>query len=517
VRHRVGLAAAVSIAVALVAGTTIAVLQARESARQRDHALAELRLAEAKNDFSDQLLSLATPNAKPISNAELLARGEALIPRRFAHDVPLRVNMLLTLADRYSDNLQFDASNRMLAQAYADSRSITDVSLKSLATCRWASQFAERGDFSRAYSLLDSVLPILSATRDYAETEARCRVFEAEFASQNRNPARAIPAAERAVFLEEHRGGAPGRLFNALAALAEAYGVGLRWDAADRTFARALATLESDGLGNTRTAAIVLNNWAVMLQNAGQTADATKLSGRAVDVARAADSENGANLGLLSNYGSQLAAIGNYADGDRILEESLAKARVAGSPSRLVVVLQSAIKASCDAGDASRAARLLSEAYAVLNTDSTPNEYSKAVIQISAARVALATGDKTRATDLAAHAVQMFATATSTRAGMLQAEIFHARSLNASGRFSEALAVADRGVHDAAGRLGDLKHSSFMGQALLELATAKSGLGDTSAARSALVGALENLHASIGMKGPDVQRAETLRQVLDAR
>src|SRR5262249_14455252 len=154
-------------------------------------------------------------------------QGEALIPKRFAHDVPLRVHMLLTLADRYLDNLQFDARNRVLAQAYADSRSVTDVSLKSMATCEWASQFAERGDFRSAFSLIDSVLPTLSATSDYAEAESRCREDESTFAAQNRDPARAISAAERAVFLEEHRGGAPGHLFDALAALAGAYSVGL--------------------------------------------------------------------------------------------------------------------------------------------------------------------------------------------------------------------------------------------------------------------------------------------------
>jgi hypothetical protein len=56
-----------------------------------------------------------------------------------------------------------------------------------------------------------------------------------------------------------------------------------------------------------------------------------------------------------------------------------------------------------------------------------------------------------------------------------------------------------------------------MGQALLELATAKSGLGDVSAARSAIGGALENLHASVGLRAAEVQRAETLRQALHAR
>src|SRR5262249_11329114 len=86
-RHRPGIAAAAVAVAALVGGTGIAVRQARESTRQRDVALGELRRAEASNEFSSFLLAEATPAAgRPISNADLLARGEALIARRFAGD-----------------------------------------------------------------------------------------------------------------------------------------------------------------------------------------------------------------------------------------------------------------------------------------------------------------------------------------------------------------------------------------------------------------------------------------------
>jgi tetratricopeptide (TPR) repeat protein len=451
-----------------------------------------------------------------MSNTELLARGEALIPKRFAQDTPLRVHMLLGLADRYQDNLQLDARNRVLAQAYADSRSITDVALQSMATCRWASQFADRGDFARALALVDSVMPALSATADYAETESRCRVFEATFAVQNRDAARAIPAAERAVFLEEHRGGAPGRLFEPLAVLASAYAGASRWDDASRAFARALAALESDGLGDTRTAAIVLNNWAVMLQDAGRTVDAATPAARAVAIARAADSENGANFGILQAYANTLAATGHYVLALPAYDESLAKSRATRSPRRVVVALQAAIRAACEAQDRTRADRLLTEAYAVLNADPSPTEYSKAVVEISAARVALANGDTRRAIDLADHAERMFATATTTRAGLVQAQIFHARSLNAGGRFSEAAVAADQSRREAASRLGGFTHSSFMGQALLEVAAAKQGAGDLPAARDAIAHALENLQSAVGPEGWDVERAEALQRSLDA-
>src|SRR6185503_15070903 len=102
------IAAAAAITVALIAGTGIAVSQARASARERDRALEQLRRAEVTNDFSSLLFSEATPSGQPLSNAELLARGEAYIDRRFANDPLLRVHMLLILSERYYDNYQFD-------------------------------------------------------------------------------------------------------------------------------------------------------------------------------------------------------------------------------------------------------------------------------------------------------------------------------------------------------------------------------------------------------------------------
>ena len=82
-RHRVVLAAATVAVLALSIGAGIAVRQARASARERDRALVELRRSEATNEFNAFLLREATPSeGRPLTNAELLARGDALVERR---------------------------------------------------------------------------------------------------------------------------------------------------------------------------------------------------------------------------------------------------------------------------------------------------------------------------------------------------------------------------------------------------------------------------------------------------
>jgi serine/threonine-protein kinase len=133
VRHRLELGASAAVVAALVAGTGIALRQARASAHERDLAVEQLRRAEATNDFSTFLLAQATPHGKPISNADLLAQGEALITRRFDRDPALRVHMLLVLADRYQENQQFDDMRRVVKRAVDDSRSVGDAGLGAYA------------------------------------------------------------------------------------------------------------------------------------------------------------------------------------------------------------------------------------------------------------------------------------------------------------------------------------------------------------------------------------------------
>ena len=515
VRHRLGLAAGAGATLALIAGAAMAIVQARESTRQRDLALAELRRAEATNDFSAFLLSAATPaTGKPISNADLLARGEALIGKRFARDPELRVHMLLTLADRYDANQQFDARARVVKRAFEESRSLANPGLRAMASCVWAVQFAEKGEYKQALALLDEALPVVAANSDYAGYEGRCRVAESMAAAIANDSTRAVSAAERAVAVESQRGAAPGREFEPLSVLANAYMRSYRYDAANRTFARAVAALEAQGLEATRDGAILLNNWSVMLQETGQMLAAAEASARAVRIAEAIDSENGATLSLLSSYGNALAAIGEYDEAARVLDRSIVQARGAGSPRRLAMILNYAITAASEAGHLERAASLLAEAQQVLKADASATAYSRGLIDGAAARVALARGDAPRAVELADRAVTILKTATPNQASLPSTQVLLARALNAAGRPRDALGPAESSEAAIRARLGGVEHSFLLGHALIEIAAARAALGEHDAARSALSSGMDHLNATVTPKARIIQRARTLQQDL---
>ena len=320
VRHRLEMGAAAGVVLALVAGTAIAVAQARASARQRDWALEQLRRAEATNDFSSFLLSQATPTGRPISNAELLAAGEGLIATRFKEDPRLRVHLMLTVAERYLEHQQFKDWGRVLKRAYDDSRTLADAGLRTHATCEWALHVAEQGDPKQALGLIGDALRALPPSRDHAEFESNCLVHESTAARLAGDSVRSMAAAERAVAVEQRRGGAPGRELEPLGALAVAYWSNQRYADSDVMFRRVTAILEAQGLAETKMGAVHFNNWSVMLHDSGQLLTAAEVAGRAVRIARAADSENGASPTMLTVYGNALAGIGDHAGATAALD-----------------------------------------------------------------------------------------------------------------------------------------------------------------------------------------------------
>lgn len=131
--------------------------------------------------------------------------------------------MLLTLADRYHENQQFDHCKRTLDRAEEFARAVPDAGLRSRVACARAGSVSEKGDPQAALVMIDEALRTLDSSPDQAADEAACRVIESIAARQKGDNARAVAAGERARALEEGRPGPLGHEIESLAALAAAY------------------------------------------------------------------------------------------------------------------------------------------------------------------------------------------------------------------------------------------------------------------------------------------------------
>jgi tetratricopeptide (TPR) repeat protein len=422
----------------------------------------------------------------------------------------------LTLADRYHQNEQFDRWRSTLERAFSAARGLDDVALRSRAGCAWACALAFQERFDEAFPLLDSALADLAALPDAAADEAYCRVYEAHIANRQGDSGRSVPAAERAVALEEGRRGPPGRGFEALFVLATSYRVAGRSGAADRMYRRLESVLESEGLERTRDAASVFNNWASMLGSKGHYLQALPLYEHAVRIARERDTDRGASYTLLGNLGAALCMVGRCAEAVPLREESLAKARASGSSRGVINGLHGLATAYRALGRFDEAARALHEAEDTMKTlpaDSIP--ITAAGLDVDAALLALARGDASRAVGLAERALShQFPQQVVSNYYSLMGNLALAEAQNANRDFPAARAAAERALELAVQRLDEMKQSCHTGQAHLELATALAGLGDTTAAREELAKALDDLRASLGPDAPYTRRALAQRERL---
>ena len=395
--------------------------------------------------------------------------------------------------------------------ASADARVTGDPVLKAQVACASAAQLIEQEKAREALATISAAEAVVAAP-EHADVAAYRARLESRAAQRAGDVVRAVRAAERAVELETRRSAPPNRALDSLRTLAMARSSAGDYAGADAAYRRAAVLVEQEGLDDTLDYAVLLNNWSVVMQRAGQHRTSAALSKRAVDIARRADSEQGASLTMLSTLASALTAIGDFGGATVAVDESLVKARAAGSATRLFNTLGQAVIAATEGGDVARAAQFLTEAERALNSGLT----AAAGRRRRNLRRARRAGERQsrEAVNRARRALELLAAASSSPSSLLPTQTFLARSLNASGRFNEALEFAEKSLAQSREGLGGFRYSSTVGSALLEQATAHRGLGHIDAARAAVTQAIEHLNDALGLQSTTTVRAQRLHSAL---
>lgn len=120
-RHRLAVAAATFAILALIGTTAVAVWQARERSLETERALAQARRATAMQGFLEDVLNQADPNqngGQPITSAQLLGKGEALIGR-FDGQPGLQADVLAQLGQLYIGNSDYEHAKTLIDRAMA--------------------------------------------------------------------------------------------------------------------------------------------------------------------------------------------------------------------------------------------------------------------------------------------------------------------------------------------------------------------------------------------------------------
>jgi serine/threonine-protein kinase len=160
-RHRLGVAAAGFVVLALVAGMVTALWQARAAARQA-------RRAEEVKGFLASMFQLASPSqarGRTITVRDLLDEGASRVIKELAGEPEVEAELLSTIGQTYIDLGVNDRAAELLAEAFAIQRRLHgEDSLEAAGALRTlaAAEF-EAGDFERSGQHFEEVLALQTA------------------------------------------------------------------------------------------------------------------------------------------------------------------------------------------------------------------------------------------------------------------------------------------------------------------------------------------------------------------
>lgn len=314
-RHRVATAAAALALAAILAGTTLALWQARKAA-------AEARLARSAQAFLASVFDAAAPDAtagERVTARELLDRGSERIASELADQPRLRGEMLLTLGSLYAQLAQYDQAARQLEEARA--------TLAPRDPAGAARAALELSAVQRELGKLDAAECTLAATAGATEPVLRSRAL-AERALLREKQGRfeeALADAREALQADLARGPearaeqARDRQIEALMLARRA-----RFDEAAATFEHAIADARAVYGDEDTRVALMLNDYGAALAQKGRSKEAEAGLRTALEIRRKRLGDaHPAVAETLQVLGATLRAQGRLDETQAALEEAM--------------------------------------------------------------------------------------------------------------------------------------------------------------------------------------------------
>jgi serine/threonine protein kinase/tetratricopeptide (TPR) repeat protein len=528
-RHRAAVTFASLIVVALIAGLTGTITQARratqharleeaqrrradEAARaanqQRDFAFRQLSRAEAINDLNWFLLSDAAPAGKPFTVGHLLAQAERVIDQQTGEPDDNRVELLIAIGQQYELQDQHAKARDLLGKAYTLSRKLSEASIRAKAAAALAVPVALGGECERGEALIQEALSELGQAPHFVLHRVDALQHGGRVARECGHEQLGLERVRQAQKILDESGQSTPTLRCSLAmSLAESYRMTGRHREAVSEFAAAFQQLSALGRGNTEQAGTFLNNWAVALDTLGQQFEAEKLYRRAVEISTADGTNASVSPMLLNNLARSLNDLYRFDEAANYAQQASEKAKLAGNEHVLYMCRNVQTSIYRQLGDWNRA----SEALADLETQTAkllpPGHVAFAIVRSQKSQLALAQGDLQRALEDANEALAVVEKNPAVRDRLPILLLRRAQVHLAAKQFEAARADAARAVALNQEMLGTEMLSSWSGLAHLTIARAFQAERKRAEARSAYASALRHLRAGLGSQHPETVAA----------
>jgi eukaryotic-like serine/threonine-protein kinase len=418
-RHRLGVAAAAVVVLALAAGMLVALLGLTRALRAERRAVREAAVSERVSSFLVELFRVNDPGESrgaSVTARELLDRGSERIGEELAEQPEVQARLLGTMAEAYESLGLYEAAHGLAERRLTLER--RRAGPRSAEAGRALIDLADvtrlRGDYRGAHALALEALDIFetgpspdAASADLARTLGQIGIA----AGQLGDVETAAESFERALALREEALGADHpALWSPLNNLAIARWLGGDAEAARALYLRALPMAEVELGPEHPTIGHLSNNLALALRQVGDLDQAIEMHRRALALReRILDPDHPDVAESLNNLGLCLRDRGDAAAARDVLERALAiRERALGAEhDHVAATLVNLGAALLELGDRERARSLLERSLGVFERSVGPDHPSTAHALEALARLERESGNDGAARRLARRVLEI--------------------------------------------------------------------------------------------------------------
>jgi len=520
-RRRAAVGAWAAVTIALLAGTGLALWQAKEAEQQRDAALQAKQQAErerssaqraeraatAQAELSGFLMMEMAPSRSNNELALLLDRARRMFDAQYRDDPALRGSVLVSMGSLLNGRGDITRAHALWAEAEPLLRDNAQWSALAELQCSRATELARDGLLNEAKAKIAESKRLLA--RDGApssNTHLHCLTDEAVVERTAGNASRAATLLQQALD-GERRAGRERRadFVQLLNTLARSHSDAGHYREAVHATREAADLIGQLGLERTGHLATSRALEAIAMRDGGQPLAALAL----LQARREVDGK--ARLSERVQHATTLLRLQRFDDLMPLLDGLLIESRAqdASSATRAVRLLQ--VQTLADSGRWQEARVPLADAQALFASLRRERRYAARVLAFTQAHWALVAGDVEQA-QLAVEEARVIVAATAQpddpawhRVHQLQARVHLAQ-----GRASEALTEASNALVRSQRQAVDPDASLQVAEDLLLSALSRHGLGDFDAARANALAAQRHVEAAAGINHPLAGHAKAL-------
>jgi serine/threonine protein kinase len=509
-RHKLPIAAASVTAFALIAGSGIALWQARAATIERDRAVSLAARNAAVTDFMNTVLAYGANADRPVTPRELLARSERLVEMNTEEPPETRAAVMAMIATNYSMTA---ADNARALDLIDKSRALIERSgdqvLKSQLTCVHAAISMQMGKADAAVAELREELGKLDSE---PRTAAECLMTLGQVCAYACSREEQLRYAQEGLRrIRTVHGGTQSIEGQLLAVIANAYGHTDRFAEANAYYGQSLAKLGEIGQRESPLGLVILADWATATNESGRHREAVAMYEEKMRIEARHDPEAAPSRVTLTNYARALQQVGKFdaarrqyaracREGESLDENVMARASC----------LYSLMKLDLASGALTEAARHFALFDTLVSSHFKPGSELMRMRTHLAGRLALAQGRLIEARDLLTQAMPKVENSDTKNVVLDVAELELA-----DGKPAEAATLARRVLGIGAAKQGGPANLNLAADAWFILGRALLQSGDYAAASEALDTAVSDYDQIVDANHPLLLDARRL--LADAR